>query len=99
VAAPIPRFEFYEIVQVISGSGRNAKMNGQTGAVLGRALSDDGLRWSYAIHVDSTGISWSFNEDELLPTGRHAKKEDFYDGSSIQVIVDERGRGSIAPQE
>jgi hypothetical protein len=98
VAEPTPVFDFYEIVQLSSESGRKASLNGQTGAVLGRALSDDGLSWSYAVHVYTTGTSWSFNEDELSPTGRHAKREDFYDGSSIRVILDEQGRGDTAPE-
>jgi hypothetical protein len=98
VTEPTPRFDFYEIVHLSSESGRNAELNGQTGAVIGRALSDDGLSWSYAVHVYSTGTSSSFDEDELSPTGRHAKREDFYDGSSIRVILDEKGRRAIAPE-
>ena len=99
MAEPTPRFDFYEIVQLNSDEiGRKARLNGETGVVLGRALSDDGLSWSYAVHVDSTGICWSFNEDELRPTGCHAKKEDFYDGTSIRVIVNEKGRGNILPE-
>jgi hypothetical protein len=98
VTEPTPRFDFYEIVHLSSESGRNAELNGQTGAVIGRALSDDGLSWIYAIHVYSTGTTWSFNEDELSPTGRHAKREDFCDGGSTRVIVDEKRRGSIAPE-
>jgi Immunity protein 31 len=92
-----PRYEFYEVVQVISQDESKAKLNGQTGAVLGRAQADDGKSWSYAVAIDSTEIVWSFDEDELLPTGLVRKREDYYDGSSVRVIVDEEGRGQIAP--
>ena len=99
MAGPTPRFDFYEIVQLCSENRRKAKLNGQMGAVLGRALSDDGLSWSYAVHVYSAGANWTFNEDELLPTGRQAKRQDFYDSSSIRAIVDEKTRENIPPDD
>jgi hypothetical protein len=99
VAETTPRFDFYEVVQVASEAGPKISLKGQTGAVLGRAQSDDGMSWTYAVRIDSTGICWSFDEDELLPTGLKRKREDFYDGSSIRVIVDEKGRGHTAREQ
>jgi hypothetical protein len=34
-------------------------------------------------------------ECELLLTGKHAYPDDFYDGSSLGVVVDEEGNGSV----
>jgi hypothetical protein len=92
----MPRFDFYEVVQVIS---EEAKLNGQAGTILGRTQTDDGKSWSYSVCLDSTRTCSTFSEDGLMATGLKKKKEDFYNGPSIRVIVDEQGRGRTAPQQ
>jgi hypothetical protein len=89
-----PKYEFYEIVVVNTSDPAKAEVNGEAGAVGGRVRCDDGS-WYYSVHVYSTNESWCFFEHELLPTGKHARQEDFYDGSSIRVSVDQEGRGEI----
>ena len=89
------KFTFYEIVRVISYT-----RPGSEGAVLGMAQNDDGL-WYYAIALyDDSNLVWNFREDELEPTGRHDRRESFYDEASIRVRVDpETGEGWIADEE
>lgn len=93
-----PRYEFYEKVRVTSQAGDKVKVNGQIGAVLGRVQMAD-RNWYYTVHIYSTDTSWCFFEHELSPTGEQASREDFYDGSSVRVKVDEQGRGSIVSDE
>jgi hypothetical protein len=93
-----PRYAFYEKVRVTSQASDKARVNGQMGAVLGRAQTENGT-WYYTVHIYSTVTSWCFFEHELSPTGEQASREEFYDGSSVRVKVDEEGRGSIVSDE
>jgi hypothetical protein len=93
-----PRYGFYEKVRVNSQASEKAKVNGEIGAVLGRVQTENGT-WYYTIYLYSTETSSCFFEHELSPTGEHASRDDFYDGSSVRVRVDEEGRGSIVPDE
>jgi hypothetical protein len=94
----VPRFAFFEKVRLDSPAATKAAVQGQIGAVLGRAQGDDGT-WHYAVHIYATGICWSCSEHELSPTGEHADRADFYDGTSVRVRVDETGRGSRVSDE
>ncbi len=63
---------------------------------MGRTETEGGDTWYYAVDVDEEVEGWCFYEHELEATGRQFAREDFYDGSSIRVNVDELGRGKIA---
>ena len=89
-----PRYDFYEKVRVNSQMPENATVNGEIGAVLGRAQTEDGT-WYYTVNVSSSQTSWCFFEYELSPTGEQASRDDFYDGSSVRVSVDDEGKGRI----
>jgi hypothetical protein len=86
-----PRYDFYEKV-IVAAPGK--AIDGERGAVLGRVEHDDGT-WGYAVHIYSQRICWSLGEDELLPTGEFDVRATFYDGTTVQVEVDSRGRGHI----
>jgi hypothetical protein len=58
-----PRFDFYEKVIVGSTNPALSGVNGELGAVLGRACGEDGC-WSYAVSLDRTGRSWSCMEGD-----------------------------------
>ncbi|QDU28019.1 hypothetical protein ETAA8_31110 [Anatilimnocola aggregata] len=79
-----PAFAFYEKVRVNSPNERNRSVNGELGAVLGR-VEDEAGAWHYTVSLYSTKVCWDFRESELLPTGEHAQREDFYSGSTIRV--------------
>lgn len=87
-----PRFGFYEKVNVACPAN---PVDGELGAVLGRSQGNDG-QWNYAIHIYSHGVSFSLSEKHLVSTGEFAERQEFYDGSSMKVRVDERGRGHIS---
>jgi len=92
---PKPRFAYYEKVRVRTTDPAKAHLNGEVGAVLGRTDTQDKTSWYYAVSLYTQQRSWCFFEHELEPTGEHAKREDFYDGTSMRVRVDEHGRGTI----
>ena len=79
------KFRFYEIVRVKSNYKRT-NLIGEEGAILG--MAEDEGKWSYAVSLYSKGKSYSFNEEDLEPTGKMDKRESFYDGSSVTVKVD-----------
>lgn len=88
------KFDFYEVVKINSKNSALGKINGKEGVVLGMA-QDDG-NWSYAVSVENKG--WSTLEEDLLPTGKFAKRSDFYsddETSRIKVVVDKNGKGRI----
>ncbi len=89
------RFDFYEQVRISTDDARTRHLNGRNGVVLGRTETTDGYSWYYTVAIDGDPEGWCFFERELEATGRQFKREDFYDGSSIVVKVDETGRGYI----
>jgi hypothetical protein len=93
-----PQFEFYEKVRVDSLAKESVQVHGELGVVLGRVQNDDGL-WYYTVHIYATDACWCFFEHELVSTGEVAKREEFFDGSSIRVHVDEHGEGREVPSE
>ena len=97
---PVPKFGFYEMVKVQTPDPKKSHLNGEIGAVLGRTDTEDHPDpYLYGVSIDSLGRVWAFFESELEPTGQWARREDYYDGSSVRVQVDERGRGTVVPTE
>ncbi len=94
-----PRFDFYQEVLVCTNEVELLQFNGKVGVVLGRGNSEDGQSWYYVLSFNHQPETCCFGEGELEPTGRWFSREDFYDGSSVRVRVDEKGRGSIAAED
>lgn len=95
-----PKFDFYEKVRICTSDPAKSHLKGEIGAVLGRTETEDHpAPFLYGVCIDSLGRVWSFFENELAPTNQWAKREDYYDGSSVRVRVDERGRGEVVPRE
>lgn len=94
-----PKFGYYEKVRVRSSDTGKSHLNGEIGAVLGLTTTSDQRSFLYAVSLDSSGRTWALFEDELESTGQWAEREDYFDGSTVRVRVDERGRGSLAPSE
>ena len=92
------KYDFYEKVRVTTTAPEKQIVNGEIGAVIGRAQNDLG-EWFYSVAIYKTDTSWHFLESELASTGEFDNREKFYDGSSIRVRVDKEGRGSIAEPE
>lgn len=94
-----PKFDFYEKVLVQSSDPAKAHLHGEVGVILGRTETDDQKCFLYAVLIDSSGRTWSQFEYELESIARRAKRDECYDGSSVRIRVDHRGRGTVAPSE
>ena len=93
------KFQFYEVVKVVSVNPKLSEIAGKFGAILGMAQNDDGT-WGYSVHVFNEEDGWDVMESDLEATGKIMRREDFYDGSSIRIRVDpETGEGSIVDDE
>ena len=95
------KYNFYEIVKIIGNKKSLENILGKTGVILGMSKNNDGT-WGYAVDVYLNDIEdkensegWDINEHYLQPTGQFMKREDFYDGSTAKVVVDDKGRGHL----
>ena len=87
------KFDFYEIVKVVSSEKIYSDIYGFEGVVLGMSKNDDGF-WGYAVFVNND--TWSLDEKALSATGRFSSRENFYsDKDTVKVVVDQSGKDSI----
>jgi hypothetical protein len=93
------RFDIYEEVRIQTSDPAKSRFNSELAVIVGRTETEDGTSWYYTVDFLSTKRGWCFYENELESTGRKYRREDFYDGSSVRVRVDEEGRGSIVSDE
>jgi hypothetical protein len=94
-----PRFQFYEEVRVQTSDPLKSHVNGALGAVVGRTETEDNTSWYYAVDLHQISEGWCFYENELESTGRIFNREDYYDGTSIRVQVDQQGLGKIVGRD
>jgi len=80
-------FELFEVVRVRSTTETTRDgIAGLEGAVLGKSESDAGDVVAYAVALyECDGICWSLAPSALETTGRHDRREAFYDERSIRV--------------
>jgi hypothetical protein len=92
------KFDFYEIVKVISLDPIQKDINGKLGVIRGKAQNEITHEWSYGIVIDGTdGMVRRVYEKDLQYTGQKADPKDFESGESIKVKVDPKtGRGYLS---
>lgn len=89
----INKFNFYEIVSVVSKSEKLHDHYGKEGTILGMAENDDGT-WGYAVFFGD--ITCDIEENALISTGKFSNRESFYsDENIVKVIVDDTGKGTL----
>jgi hypothetical protein len=89
------QFDFYEVVYIATQRPSLRDVQGCRGAILGKSQSDEG-DWSYAVHIFDANECWNIVEVDLTSAGEKLTREDFYDGSSARVKIDQRsGEGSF----
>jgi Immunity protein 31 len=85
------RFDFDDVVRVVSDDPELAPINGERGAVVGRG--DDTTRPGYGVFIYRDQRVWCVDEPDLEPTGeRDPRPPPDY---AIRVSVDEQGRGNV----
>jgi len=80
------KINVYDEVQ-ITDDCENSELRGKIGVVMGIS-EEDGTVYGYSVHFAHLPHSYSFSVDEVTPTGRKFKREDFYDGTNISVSQD-----------
>jgi len=80
------KLEFYEEVK-INNDMDDPSLRGKIGVIMGIS-EEDGVVYGYSVCLKDMKYSYSFSVDEVSPTGRRFKREDFYDGSNIGVSQD-----------
>ena len=89
------KFEFYEVVKIVTDCEHYQEANGLEAVVLGMSENESGV-WGYSVQVFESEESWSLPESELASTGKKLTRSEIYDGSSVSVAVDpETGEGSV----
>ncbi len=89
------KYQFYEVVRICEHC-QFKEIAGLRGAVLGIAQNSQG-EWGYAVSIDKLDETWDLPESDLEPTGIMRTREEYYDESSIRVVVDPKtGEGKIA---
>lgn len=78
------KLDFYAEVHIRDAPATTALgIAGSTGAILGISEGPHGT--SYAITVDGKDETFMVAEPDLVPTGKHFTREDFYSGVSLGV--------------
>ena len=76
------QFQFYEVVKISSDKSDLSDVDGCEGAVLG--MTKNNKIWNYAIAIfDLDEECWDIEEQDLLPTGKMMKREDFYKDEEV----------------
>ena len=91
------KFTSYEIVRIVNPSKKHKKFEYFKAFVTGMATDRNGM-WSYGIDFLQNQFGWRdciCEEHELESTGKCVKKEDYYSGESVKVIVHPDGRGEL----
>jgi len=80
------KLEFYEEVRIINDID-DPSLRGKIGIIMG-IIEEDDIVYGYSVRFKDMKHSYGFSVDEVSPTGRRFKREDFYDGSNIGVSQD-----------
>ncbi|HCR2995118.1 MULTISPECIES: Imm31 family immunity protein [Serratia] len=72
------KIEFYQEVEISNPrNDRNAKYLGKKGGVMGIS-EENGVIYAYTIKLYEESFLLSFDIDEVAPTGKQGKQEDYF---------------------
>jgi protein-S-isoprenylcysteine O-methyltransferase Ste14 len=86
------RFDFDEVVRIVSDDPALASIDGERGVVVGRG--EDPEQPGYAVFVYREARVWSVEEADLKPTGETDPRPE--PTHAVRVRVDEQGQGHLA---
>ena len=90
-----PKFAFYQEIAVMWPVPERREFVGRLGVILGRSQCEDSRVWLYAASMQGEEHTYSLLESELEATGRQFTRDEFFDGTSVRVSVDEHRRGKV----
>lgn len=91
------KFDFYDVIKVITDKKHLQEINGSLGAVMGMSQHEETGEWSYGVSIDNDeGLVWTLKAEDMLATGQKRSREDYYSGETVRVSVDpETGEGKL----
>lgn len=98
------KFDFYEIVKIVSNKLSLKKINGKFGVVRGKSQSEDNPSiFAYAVSIlnqeGEVVECWNIFEEDLQPTGKKSNPAKHRTGQEVKVYVDPKtGKGKIIDQ-
>ncbi len=89
------KFTSYEIVRIINPSKKyKENLKYLNGFISAMSINRHGVYY-YGVFLFNKQEGYCFEEHELESTGQFVKKEDYYSGESVKVIVHPDGRGEL----
>ncbi len=89
------KFTSYEIVRIVNPSKMHKEnLKYLNGFIDGMTINRNGVYY-YGVFLFNKQEGYCFEEHELESTGQFVKKEDYYSGESVKVIVHPDGRGEL----
>lgn len=83
------KFDFYEIVKVVSDNPNIKVINGLEGVIVGKEYDEGTSRWSYGVKISAeNGLVWRIYEEELSSLGKIADAKELYTSKTIRVAMD-----------
>lgn len=94
------KFDFYEVVKVVSNKPNLQEINGKEGTIIGMSKNEQTGNWGYAVTIHESEDGWDILECDLRSTGKKRKREEFYTGETVKVRVDpETGESILVDDE
>lgn len=91
------KFNFYDVVKVVSTKISLRNINDSEGVILGMSQNEATGRWGYAVSIyKDEGLVWDVMEEDLKSTGKKVDSKSFQTGDVIKVQVDPKsGKGNF----
>lgn len=92
------KFDFYEIVKIVSDDPKHKDINEKLGVVRGKVLNEVTHEWIYGISIyESDGTIRRLYEKNLQSTGKKADPKEFQTDDTIRIKVDPKtGMGKLS---
>lgn len=79
------KYNYYEIVRIISASQEKQEINNKTGIITGYSDNEFG-ECSYAIMIIETEEVWSIEENEFEPLGETLTESGYYNREYLRFL-------------
>jgi hypothetical protein len=91
------KFDFYEVVEILEPDVMPESLWHTQGIIQGMSHLKGGI-WEYAVLACADDKElWQLEEQFLRSTGKQMSRDDFFDGTSVKVIVDPKtGEGKLS---
>lgn len=95
------KFNFYDIVKIVSEKSSLKKVNNNFGIIRGMSQNEETGEWGYGVLVcNDENLAWDILESDLQSTGKKANSDTYNFGKIVKVSVDpETNKGGVMDDE